>query len=557
MTEPKMISTAKIRPLAKSLNPRKSAPRNLEDLRESIRAQGILQPLLLRKKPSGKFEYEAVIGNRRLLAARELGLKEVPATVRDSMDDNEARIVNLVEQIQREDLTPLDEAGMLSELLEKLGGDRAAAITDLAAQLGRAVSYVSRRSNLLSLHPKILDGSLKGKHEIERWPVALLEGLATLTGDQQLEIVQGYWDGPPNPTEFAAHLREYTGRLTLAPWDLEDATLVAKAGACVGCTKNSCNAPGLFDDVVTENPIDSAVCLDRECWHEKGQAHVLQVVAAAEEKDGSNLLLVHSRAKHTKDAGDVSPPSLVQPLSWNEKPAKGAPSVLDVNKWEPAKKSDKGAQRALVVSGGRTGKTIWVKTKGAKGKAAKPTPATSTKGSKGAAAAPKEKPDQEKKRLEETLKDRRAAWRIDHVRQQIADAISFHRRGIVERLVSAYGTDGEYLTPSAGAARAKAFRASDASAHAWTLIKGRICKALTKNAHARKEQDAEAAFVWNEILGFNERELERLSKEAVQPSKRLQLLRDPKKKAAPAKPAKKAAKKKATRKTKAKRKAKR
>ena len=90
----------------------------IDELAESIRRQGILQPLVVRRSGS---EYEIVVGERRFRAAVVAGLKEIPAVVRDSLNDGQMLELALVENIQREDLDPIDEAKAFRDLMERVG----------------------------------------------------------------------------------------------------------------------------------------------------------------------------------------------------------------------------------------------------------------------------------------------------------------------------------------------------------------------------------------------------------------------------------------------------
>ena len=95
----------------------------LASLAENIKANGILQPLLLRSRPAGR--YQLIAGERRLRAARLAGLTEVPCLVR-TLTDEQARLAQFFENIHRKNLTLLEEAASLKATLDSLDGDRAA-----------------------------------------------------------------------------------------------------------------------------------------------------------------------------------------------------------------------------------------------------------------------------------------------------------------------------------------------------------------------------------------------------------------------------------------------
>lgn len=117
----------------------------LQELAESIRSQGIVQPLLVRPIAGGT-HYEIVAGERRFRAAKIAGLSEVPVIIR-SMSDDEALTVAIVENLQREDLNPLEEAEAMHALRERLGESQEA----LAARIGKSRSAVANALRLLQL----------------------------------------------------------------------------------------------------------------------------------------------------------------------------------------------------------------------------------------------------------------------------------------------------------------------------------------------------------------------------------------------------------------------
>lgn len=120
----------------------------LDDLAASIKAHGILQPLLVRPLEDGKFQL--VAGERRLRAAERAGLYEVPVIAR-SLDDREAMILTLIENLQREDLNPIEEA----KGLEALRAATDASVEQLAETLGQGRSTVAHALRLLKLDPVI------------------------------------------------------------------------------------------------------------------------------------------------------------------------------------------------------------------------------------------------------------------------------------------------------------------------------------------------------------------------------------------------------------------
>lgn len=129
----------------------------LSELAASIRNQGVIQPLLVRQLPGLPQRYEIVAGERRWRAAKLAGLTEVPVIVTE-YSDKDAMTVALVENLQRENLNPLEEAEALQALREAYGLSQEA----LAEQLGKSRSAVANSLRLLQLPPSIQEGLLCG-----------------------------------------------------------------------------------------------------------------------------------------------------------------------------------------------------------------------------------------------------------------------------------------------------------------------------------------------------------------------------------------------------------
>ena len=128
--------------------PRKAfAEEGLEELASSIRAQGVLQPLLVRPVKNGEETfYEIVAGERRWRASRMAGIREVPVIIRE-MTDLETLAVGLIENLQREDLNPMEEALGMQELKDKFGLSQ----EDLSQKLSKSRSSIANTLRLLQL----------------------------------------------------------------------------------------------------------------------------------------------------------------------------------------------------------------------------------------------------------------------------------------------------------------------------------------------------------------------------------------------------------------------
>jgi ParB family chromosome partitioning protein len=118
----------------------------LAALAASIRERGIMQPILVRRDPARPGAYQIVAGERRWRAAQIAQVHEVPAIVRE-LDDRDALEIALIENVQREDLSPLEEAEGYRRLIDEFGGTQ----EDLARQVGKSRSHVANMLRLLSL----------------------------------------------------------------------------------------------------------------------------------------------------------------------------------------------------------------------------------------------------------------------------------------------------------------------------------------------------------------------------------------------------------------------
>ncbi|MDQ0257572.1 ParB family chromosome partitioning protein [Evansella vedderi] len=136
------ISTSELRP--NPYQPRKVfEPEAIEELKTSIEQHGILQPIIVRKSIKG---YEIVVGERRFRAAKEAGLKSIPAVVRDLTEDQMMEIA-LIENLQREDLNPLEEAKAYQKLMEHLQVTQ----EELSKKLGKSRPHIANHVRLLQL----------------------------------------------------------------------------------------------------------------------------------------------------------------------------------------------------------------------------------------------------------------------------------------------------------------------------------------------------------------------------------------------------------------------
>jgi ParB family chromosome partitioning protein len=267
-------------------NPRKKYDqKKLDELTASARKYGILEPLLCR--PAGDKRFEIVAGSRRFRAGKAAELVDLPIRVANYSDEQVLEI-QLIENSQRDDVHPLEQAEGFARLL-KLKNYTPEIIAD---RIGHEVSFVYKRLKLIEL----ID-PLKKLFEDERMTIGHAIALCRLSADDQAlamkDALFGRDEWIPNangsgvkyqkPTH-ARPLRELEAWihqnvllvLKDAPWKKDDAELVPAAGACNTCTKRTGANLSLFDDVSAKDDR----CLDRVCFAGKRSAFIKAVKAS-------------------------------------------------------------------------------------------------------------------------------------------------------------------------------------------------------------------------------------------------------------------------------------
>lgn len=175
------LPVSAIRPNARQ--PRQTFPRSgIEELAASIREVGVLQPLVVRSTPGG---FELIAGERRLRAAKEAGLERVPVLIRQA-GDNESMELALVENLQRENLSPLDTAAAYQALMEGFGLTK----DQLARRLGKSRAAVTNTLRLAQLPEPIRE--MLGQGQLSEGHARALLGLGT--EDQMVQLARRVQD---------------------------------------------------------------------------------------------------------------------------------------------------------------------------------------------------------------------------------------------------------------------------------------------------------------------------------------------------------------------------
>jgi ParB/RepB/Spo0J family partition protein len=321
-------------------NPRRIDPDDpkLAELAESLRTLGQIEPIVVRLVVAGGekngddhtilYDHVILAGERRFRAAILAGLTHLECKVVEC-DDKTALEITVVENLQRADLHPLEEARGVRSLL-----DACWPIDEIAKHLGKSAAWVSLRAKLTDLAPVWVTGLAKGKW---KWAgVAHLEQVARLPSEIQEQVAERYEHRYDlSAKDLAADIAEhYLHQLSSASWKLDDAGLAAPVGACNVCPKRSSCQQSLFEDVTGKDR-----CLDAICWDLKTRAQTQRKTAELQAQHQRVVVLVERRA---------------------EKPdvPKGV-TVLETGYGiQECKKTDAGAVPAVKAESGRQ---VWVK----------------------------------------------------------------------------------------------------------------------------------------------------------------------------------------------------
>lgn len=256
-------------------NPRRRFDEHsLSELAESFKTQGVLQPLLVREIAAD--QYEVIAGARRLRAAKLAELAEVPVRVAE-LSDADCVLAQLVENIQREGVHPMEEALAFNALLrlEELRYD----VATVAQKAGKSPAFVAQRLRLVELVPTVVEAFLADKigvgHALE---------IAKLPQPEQQRAYEAcfrsVWNGAKQ-SPMLLPVRELTAWieqnillvLDAVAFDKNDATLDAESGSCAECPKRTGYNKLLFGDATADS------CTDRACYNRKLMAHIARQIA--------------------------------------------------------------------------------------------------------------------------------------------------------------------------------------------------------------------------------------------------------------------------------------
>jgi ParB family transcriptional regulator, chromosome partitioning protein len=314
-------------------NPRQTFDESkLEELAESIRQHGLIQPVVLRPKDD---RFEIVAGARRFRAAQLAELFSIPAHVKE-LSDAAAMEWQLIENSQRVDVHPYEEAQGFQRLLDLPGYD----VNALVEKSGKSASHIYGRLSLLQLIPTVAEA-----FRLERITASHANLIARLPQEHQAEAFENCWRKDWQDKEAhllpAKHLSAWIQanlylNLADAPFDRADTTLKPEAGACVTCPRRSGYNTSLFADVQGDQ------CLDGACYQDKVTAHIDREVAARPE-----LVTIETSWRNPKEQR----PGALTKHQYRELPEPDNPDT------EPPCPS---AKSAIIVFGKQVGRTVTV-----------------------------------------------------------------------------------------------------------------------------------------------------------------------------------------------------
>jgi ParB/RepB/Spo0J family partition protein len=340
-------------------------------------------------------EYELLAGYRRYMAHRLMGADTIKATVRD-VDDKTALEITVIENLQRSELTAMEEAAGIQKLVET-----GHTLQQIGAEIGKSAAYVCRRAQLTALTENWR--SVVSKMQHKQPPAAILELVAALPPDAQDALLGNrgmpYWLEQCDIREMKARIAEAMHQLKFAGWfKTDDALLVPVAGACAACKKRSGCQPLLFEDNPEKAAGNNDRCLDAACWETKQKAWVaIKIDEAAVAHP--NLIRVYTGDSYSRE------------MEEDKIPRAGK------NDWDAVrlvKQATPGAKPAIVVKGAQAGNVVWVKTNQSTGEGRKAKPRD-----KDGNPVPKS-PAEKMKELEA----RRDSWIVTRFREKVLKDLS-------------------------------------------------------------------------------------------------------------------------------------
>lgn len=339
-------------------NPRKSFEKeNIKDLADSMTTVGLLSPITVR--PAGD-KYEIVAGERRFMAAKLLKWENISCISR-AITDDEMLEIQIIENLQREDVSPMDEAAAFKTLLKK------ESIEWLASKIHKTKKYIIDRLKLNELIKEAEQYVQKGILPLGH--AVVISKLSFADQKQCLQKCINNCFGANTDDDYCKmpleELKDFIAddimlEFKKVNFDTDDATLYPMAGSCTTCPKRTCNSNLLFDDITKEDK-----CTDTACFHEKINLHVTREKSRAKETygkvlagerdgySGSGSIKVQGvTLKYTETPGKNSVPVVLTKTDRFNKNTLGATVFVDSKLLEHSKKAKEEQKTERKESGG-------------------------------------------------------------------------------------------------------------------------------------------------------------------------------------------------------------
>lgn len=342
-TEIRQISLADIIPTPD--NPRvfsKKPSRELLELAASIAKHGILQPVLARPHPTEQGKFDLRAGERRFRAAGIARQSTIPVIIRE-MTDDEALEITTIENMQREDLSPIEEARGIQAMI-----NHGRTHEEIADKLGKPKTWVARRARISNLTKVWKEGT----EALQLWTAGHYELIATFEPDTQDLIARELKGNTQVPRytikELNNYLVNYLRNIAGAPFKVADETLGAPA--CSACQKRSDCQPDLFDPEEEEEnkkgkkKSAGVLCLDAACWDKKIKVHVQRQVVELRATNPNLLVCVEDWKKREE---------------MKKKNPFGVEIVSNYNLHSECTQKTKDAVPAIHLDGPKSGRITW------------------------------------------------------------------------------------------------------------------------------------------------------------------------------------------------------
>jgi ParB/RepB/Spo0J family partition protein len=265
MSEFKSVAIGEIKPDPNQ--PRKFYDKvAMDELTQSVKEKGVLQPILIMPNGQG---FILVCGERRFKASQAAGLAEIPAVIR-TLTDDEALELQIIENLQRKDVHPMEEAVAFKSMMESK--TKPYSIDDIAAKVNKPVAYITQRISLNALIPELQKDFWSGKFLVGH--AVLFSRLSPEDQKTCFKECRDYDKDYKNirgATEFIQ--RNIMRVLSAAPFKKDDPTLNPDMGPCTTCPFKSGNNPSLFADVKEDDR-----CFKPACFTKKLEEHTIRKV---------------------------------------------------------------------------------------------------------------------------------------------------------------------------------------------------------------------------------------------------------------------------------------